>query len=473
MNLTIRYIVIFAVILSLSFGWAIQLNIIRKAEAAWWSTFPQQIADLAKKIYRWLEENWQKILRDIIAKQIIDYLVDETVKWIQGGGDPKFVADWKGFLQDAGNIAFNAVVTEAKLTRFCQPFKAQILLGLTPPRKFSKRLECTIDKVVGNVQNFYNSFQNGGWLAYNEAWQPQNNFFGASIMVNDELLQRIANEKTAAANEAVAGLGFLNSKECVEWQEDNQGSLAPGNMVCVKYKTRTPASTIGKAVGEAITSDKDWAANIESWVATLINAAISRLTREGLSAMQGTGGATYVPPAAAPYIKQEAQTTARRMSELPLQLLGEEQYILDGRTRALNAAKEILDSLKKLKDLQASNPQNQSCLPAVRDEEIQTAQAEFDRLTQETAETQAIVDELQAYLEKLNSAQTTEEIGGLLPMYEEILDKYGNSAFMDQIPDQKEKVNKDAGEKESQLPATRERLQRCESSLPFATSTTP
>ncbi|MCL5004887.1 MAG: hypothetical protein M1170_03020, partial [Patescibacteria group bacterium] len=39
-------------------------------------------------------------LRDVIAKRIMDYIVDQTVKWIQGGGKPKFITNWNGFLKD-------------------------------------------------------------------------------------------------------------------------------------------------------------------------------------------------------------------------------------------------------------------------------------------------------------------------------------------------------------------------------------
>ncbi|MCL4437647.1 hypothetical protein M1513_01240, partial [Patescibacteria group bacterium] len=42
-------------------------------------------------------------LRDIIAKRIMDYIVDQTVKWIQGGGKPKFITNWNGFLKDVGD----------------------------------------------------------------------------------------------------------------------------------------------------------------------------------------------------------------------------------------------------------------------------------------------------------------------------------------------------------------------------------
>ena len=46
----------------------------------------------------WWESKLNDTLRDVVAKKIMDYIVDETIKWVSGGGKPKFVSDWRGFL---------------------------------------------------------------------------------------------------------------------------------------------------------------------------------------------------------------------------------------------------------------------------------------------------------------------------------------------------------------------------------------
>ena len=48
----------------------------------------------AKEAWRWVKDNLVKVLLANLKKRLLDKLVDETVKWIQGGGNPRFVTDW-------------------------------------------------------------------------------------------------------------------------------------------------------------------------------------------------------------------------------------------------------------------------------------------------------------------------------------------------------------------------------------------
>ena len=122
--------------------------------AAQTATAATTAADLAEKIARWVKEDLMKALRDVVAKRIIDYMVDQTITWIQGGGKPQFVSDWNGFLQTAGNIAFDQVVKDIGLAWICSPFKLQVQLSLIRPGPFSQQLNCTLDRVVANIENF-------------------------------------------------------------------------------------------------------------------------------------------------------------------------------------------------------------------------------------------------------------------------------------------------------------------------------
>lgn len=303
-----KIVVIFLIIAIAANGFAFP----RKAQALFGvvdvvfdpSTFATAVTTLTKMVIEWVKENSQKILRDVIAKRLIDYTVDQTVNWIQGGGSPKFVTDWKGFLKDAGNIAFDEVIRDVGLSRLCSPFKLQIQLSLSQAPEFSQRLNCTLDDIVGNIEDFYNDFSKGGWVAYNAAWEPQNNYYGAMLMINDEALLRINQKTEAAKNEVIAGGGYTSEKICVgftvtkeqlddlkkydlekytaaHYIKDVQGNYCPE-----KYSDiATPGSLIGKAIGEAITSDIGWAQSIESWASALLNAAINRLTKKGLSGM--------------------------------------------------------------------------------------------------------------------------------------------------------------------------------------------
>ncbi|NCQ02695.1 hypothetical protein GW816_01410, partial [Candidatus Wolfebacteria bacterium] len=140
-----------------------------------------KLTDISEKIARWVKEDLVKSLRDVIAKRIIDYIVDQTIVWIQGGGQPKFVTDWDGFLKDAANIAFDQVIKDVGLAQLCSPFKLQVQISLLPVQQFQQRIDCTLDDVVKNIEDFYNDFEKGGWIAYNETWQPQGNYYGEML----------------------------------------------------------------------------------------------------------------------------------------------------------------------------------------------------------------------------------------------------------------------------------------------------
>ncbi len=255
-------------------------------------------------------------IRDVIAKILLDWLVDETVRWIQGGGKPQFVGNWDKFVKDAANTAVGEAVYQTNAAFLCSPFKLQVQLSLTSPQSFKQRLNCTLDLIVGNIENFYNDFRTGGWIAYNEYWQPQNNYFGVMLMTHDEIANKAAAAASAAANEALAGAGFVSSKRCKgggydvatmndlesgkpgstkSWVKDSKGNWCPADQLEIV----TPASTVGAAVASAVTSDVQWAANIKSWVAALTNAVINRLVKEGLSSMRGSSssysGGSYNP----------------------------------------------------------------------------------------------------------------------------------------------------------------------------------
>lgn len=245
------------------------------------------VMEWAKDAARWAADKAWIIAVEVLKKRLLDMLVDQIVQWIQGGGSPKFITDWKGFLLDAVNEGAGDIIKQLGLGFLCSPFNLQIKLALSPFPKFSKRAECTLDKIVGNIQNFYGDFRNGGWIAYQEAWRPAGNFWGALIMTHDELLREGANRGVAASNEGVAGGGFLSTKRCVQPERDFEtGELTGG---CDKWEITTPGKTIGDALSRAVTSDIDYIVNsrdLGAYVAAISNAIYNRLIRGGIGGIQ-------------------------------------------------------------------------------------------------------------------------------------------------------------------------------------------
>lgn len=264
------------------------------------------------------EMTWQwawGVAQEILKKQLLDMMVDQIVNWIQGGGDPKFITDWPGFFREAVDQAGGKFLQKMNLSQLCSPFKGLLSAGFIPIPTFTTRTSCTLTQVGVNLENFLKSFENGGWVAWNEmVLKPQNNVYGAYILAWDQYeIEKSAAEKSKAA-EAQAGRGFLGVKECLEWDSSRAIELcgevysdctAQGtsgeqcaqlekqcydqNQVCKKERTKTPGSVVGDLAAEAVGADIKWLVNakdFKAYVAAISNAILNRMFAEGLSGLK-------------------------------------------------------------------------------------------------------------------------------------------------------------------------------------------
>ena len=217
---------------------------------------------------------------EMLKKRLLDSLVDQIIVWIQGGGKPQFVSDWKGFLEDAGQAAVGDVVLQTDAAFLCSPFKLQVQLALLPVPKFSEQVRCTLDDIVENIEDFYNNFSKGGWIAYSAMLEPQNNYFGTVLLAQNEIALRVAESQRAAENEARAGKGFLSVEKCA--------SDGAGGEKC--YIT-TPGNIVGEMISKGVGSDLDYILNakdLEQYATAIVNAVINRVITEGLSNITGS-----------------------------------------------------------------------------------------------------------------------------------------------------------------------------------------
>ena len=115
----------------------------------------------------------KKCIRDAVLKTIMDWIVDETITWVQNGGQPRYITNWDTFLSDAFNVGVGEIVNEIGLGELCQPFSFQLRLSLLPVPSFKNRIACTLDDIVANINDFYDDFRNGSWIAYEASWRPE------------------------------------------------------------------------------------------------------------------------------------------------------------------------------------------------------------------------------------------------------------------------------------------------------------
>lgn len=265
-------------------------------------------ANWASQLAQWAKDELAKSMRDQIVKAIVNEINKQTVEWIQGKGKPRFVTDWKGFVQKAGTEAVNQTISQSKLADLCTPFAPQLRVALIPETKpISQTARCTISDIVKNVQGFYDNFQNGGWLAYGEAIKPQNNLYMQLVSFNDETTVKAGISQEASKQDAAAGSGFLSVSACEESNDQelynqcvmNSGpgmtpeqdsacrTYAAGAATCTKSTIQTPGDAVAGTVKNLIGSDNIYVSGVQSIISAAINAGVNRLMKEGLSLMTG------------------------------------------------------------------------------------------------------------------------------------------------------------------------------------------
>ena len=156
-----------------------------------------------------------------IAKMLVHKLTEQIVMMIRTGGQgggPLFVQDWNQFLLDAADQASGVFLKELNLTQLCEPFAPRLRMAFGMGRQgLQERLRCTVSTILGNVQNFFNDFSQGGWQRWFEITQvPANNPYDAYFISLEDRQNRMSNAVMAKLNEAISANGFLGIEECEE-----------------------------------------------------------------------------------------------------------------------------------------------------------------------------------------------------------------------------------------------------------------
>lgn len=248
------------------------------------------------RIFEWVRKTATEILKD----QVVHMMVQQIIGWVQGGGKPQFITNWRGFLRDAGNEAAGNLIAKYR-PGFCSSFGPLLEVALQPvPNIELRRSACTLDRVVGNVRGFYDNFRSGGWIAYGAAFQSNNNLYGSLIGYHDKIMREGAEAKEAASKEAEAGKGFTGVKICRSTEIDRgtgatstvterpgKGGLCfDGTEPIITSPGEAAAGLLDTALGaplHRIVNAQDFTA----LVSALVNSALNRLIKAGTSGITG------------------------------------------------------------------------------------------------------------------------------------------------------------------------------------------
>ncbi|PIT92712.1 MAG: hypothetical protein COU08_00930 [Candidatus Harrisonbacteria bacterium CG10_big_fil_rev_8_21_14_0_10_42_17] len=254
-----------------------------------------QNASLLQILYEWAES----FVLQRLKKQLLDALVDSVIQYVQGNGEAKFVVDWRGLIQEAGDQAFSSFVEAVNLDFLCEPFRFDVglALNLNLPRfnvpTFADprgRAACTLDDVVGNITDFHEDFRNGSWAAYMSTVKRENNFFGVMAMANAEILNLQEKESASVLQQALSGLGFLGTVDC---QKDSEGRCILGTEIVT-----TPGQTIAGLVGNTLGTDYDFIINadqLSEYVSAIVDAIANRLIQSAEQGLLGVSSSNSSP----------------------------------------------------------------------------------------------------------------------------------------------------------------------------------
>ena len=238
----------------------------------------QMIQQNAYNMMVWL----RKIATEILKDQLIHRMMYQIVRWIQGGGKPQFITDWKGFLREAISRGLGQALYEI-IPEICQPFGPLVQIYFEGVNIQDTKVACTLEDIVNNIRNFLYRFKYGGWISYGTVMRPENNLWGEILITHDAVLKKGMEEAAAQERDASTSRGFLSTKICIK--EDEEGE-------CVEWQITTPGAIIGDIVGNAIPLGPIGrivnAQDITALVSALVNSVLYKLilaAEEGLMSL--------------------------------------------------------------------------------------------------------------------------------------------------------------------------------------------
>mgnify|MGYP001560383010 CR=1 FL=1 len=185
----------------------------------------------------------------ILAQQMIDRMVQSSVKWMQSGfeGNPAYVTDPRQFFTDIADQTAGSFI-EKDLGYLCSPFQANIRLSLIQEYYEPQPFQCTLTKVVDNIEGFFDDFSQGGWDAWFSMTQnPTNNPYGAYLKAKIEMDSRIASAVGLQREQLDWNQGFLSWSECIVPDPMTGECLARGPV-------QTPGSTLKAQLDKVLPS---------------------------------------------------------------------------------------------------------------------------------------------------------------------------------------------------------------------------
>ena len=266
--------------------------------------YPMQVVNSAGAVAYILKEFGLDLIARVFARNFLNTMMNSMTDFISKNGRdklPNFVQDWRYFLEDAqyrGEDITRAIIGDAIGTgpgsgTICDYLKNPLSNAFGASRVpgfnasshrvdslqyYRERNRCTLPTGF-NVNTFRNDFSaGGGWAAWNQLIQPQNNIWGVFADTQSELTSQRGFEEARDRSEAEAGSGFTSKLG----GDDNGCSVKGGNSFClVLGSILTPAKILETAGSKLNQSEFDFVTGCDELSECIFNVLYSVVGRLG------------------------------------------------------------------------------------------------------------------------------------------------------------------------------------------------
>ncbi|MBX4195797.1 PKD domain-containing protein [Candidatus Parcubacteria bacterium] len=194
-----------------------------------------------------------------MAKKMVDDMVQSTIRWANTGfdGNPAFVTDPDKYFGNLANGIVGDAIAGSELGFLCSPFQAQIKIALREAYVKQYVPRCTLNQIGVNLDNFYESFDEGGWNAWFHVTQENgNNPYGSYLGAINDIDRKLASAIGVKKDELQNNNGFLSYRECLvreasvpkeDWKQFQDGYLSKA-----EFTAKYPNFGFRAAPGECI-----------------------------------------------------------------------------------------------------------------------------------------------------------------------------------------------------------------------------
>jgi hypothetical protein len=296
-----------------------------------------------------------------VGKIAIQTMTKSMVNWINSGfnGSPAFVTDLQAHLQGVGDVVAGALLNQiASSAGLKSPFQSQLVSALTTAYFLSTADNVTVRTGSYNLNQYSSNdaaflrgnFAEGGWTAwYHAVTNPQNNPFGAEIVLEDDLHMKVTEAQGNAQIQLNWGQGFLSwcgDKDPEPTASGEIETVTVTGQVCIgkdgKPGTiKTPGSVIQSQINQTLGLTGNTLVTADEFnevIGALMSQLVSQVLGAGLSGISGSssGGNGYLDQATNPSqitsATQASNSNALTLSSVQSSLAEAQQYQTDWKT---------------------------------------------------------------------------------------------------------------------------------------------